>query len=532
MNDDGYVQKISSSGALVTGPVKINYNTIYPPQKLKQDFSDLYDGNFIIAYDYNVSYDVNVGFSKFSSDIINIQGLTRINNDICSANQIKSSVKFNSKGDAIIVWQDERNGKPEVYARTYNNALQPYGDDIQITDSSNNNNNINQIAIQAFSDGSFLVAFFSSNTVLLQKLSNSGERIGNNVIVGSGYNTLNNKLYLQINSNDEVFISWYNEYDVSYAIYNKSLVLKKLPKSIKNSQNNILFKPITVSADTSFNIFVAWRNYDQSNYNYENTINGEFYNSEGEIIEETFNIGEILTYDVNLIAKNDGQDFILIYNRNYSNLNILRRYKLDSFIYLNNSLSSYSYNPFLFKIINFENHKSFISYPYYNKIFGIYFNDSKRDNEIYLLSDPQDQYIYQSDYNYGMDLIENKLLISKEFDRGNKTGFDIFATEVNIDKLDFNDEYFYWPVKSDVLYNNYPNPFNSNTKIVYELLAYHNVKLAIYNVLGEEVKVLVNQNQEKGLYEVEFDASALASGVYFYRLDAFDTTIKKMIILK
>ena len=131
-----------------------------------------------------------------------------------------------------------------------------------------------------------------------------------------------------------------------------------------------------------------------------------------------------------------------------------------------------------------------------------------------------------------MDLIENKLLISKEFDRDNKTGFDIYATEVNIDKLDFNDEYFYLPVKSDVLYNNYPNPFNSKTKIVYELLTYHKVKLAIYNIMGEEVQVLVNQNQDKGIYEVEFDANTLASGVYFYRLDAFDTTIKKMIILK
>jgi len=532
MNDDGYVQKISSSGELVTGPMKINYNAIYPLQKLKQDFSDLYNGNFILAFDYNVSYDVNVGFSKISSDIINIQGLTRINNDISSANQTKSSVKFNFNGDAIIVWQDERNGKPEVYARTYNNALQPFSDDIQITDSVNNNNIINQIAIEAFSDGSFLVAFFSSNTVLLQKLSNSGERIGNNVIVVSGYNTLNNKLYLQINSNDDVLINWYNEYDVSYAIYNKSLVLKKLPKSIKNSQNNILFKPITVSADTSFNIFVAWRNYDQSNYNYESTINGEFYNSEGEILEETFNIAEILTYDANLIAKNDGQDFILIYSKDYGSLNILRRYKLESFIYLNNSLPSYSYNPFLFRIINFENHKSFISYTYYNKIFGIYFNDSKRDNKIYLLSDLQDQNIYQSNYSYGIDLIENKLLISKEFNMDNKTGFDIYATEVNIDKLDFNDEYFYLPVKSDVLYNNYPNPFNSKTKIVYELLTYHKVKLAIYNIMGEEVQVLVNQNQDKGIYEVEFDASALASGVYFYRLDAFDTTIKKMLILK
>ena len=529
MNGDGYVQKVSSTGGLVTGPMKINYNAIYPPQTLTQDFSDLYDGNFIIAYDYNVSYEVNVGFSKISSDIINIQGLTRINDDICSANQTKSSVKFNSNGEALVVWQDERNGKAEVYARAYDNALQPFGNDIQVTDSLSNNYIINQITIEAFSDGTFVVAFFSSNAVILQKLSNRGERIGNNVIVGNSYG---NKLYLQVNLNDEVLISWYSEYDVSFAIYNNSLALKRYPKSIKHSQNNILFKPITVSADTSFNIFVAWRNYDQSNYNYENTINGEFFNSEGEILEETFNISEIQTYEANLIAKNDGQDFILIYNRDYGNLNILRRYKLDNFIYLNNSLPSYSYNPFLFKIINFKNHKSFISYTYYNKIFGIYFNDGKRDNEIHFLSDLQDQNIYQSSYSYGLDLIENKILISKEFDKDNKTGFDIYATEVKINKLDFDDEYFYLPVNSDVLYNNYPNPFNSKTKIVYELLAYHKVKLAIYNVLGEEVTVLVNQNQEKGLYEIEFDASALASGVYFYRLDAFDTTIKKMLILK
>lgn len=529
MNGDGYVQKVSSSGGLVTGPMKINYNAIYPPQTLTQDFSDFYDGNFIIAYDYNVSYEVNVGFSKISSDIINIQGLTRINDDICSANQTKSSVKFNSNGEALVVWQDERNGKAEVYARAYDNALQPFGNDIQVTDSLSNNNIINQITIEPFSDGTFVVAFFSSNAVILQKLSNRGERIGNNVIVGNSYG---NKLYLQVNLNDEVLISWYSEYDVSFAIYNNSLALKRYPKSIKHSQNNILFKPITVSADTSFNIFVAWRNYDQSNYNYENTINGEFFNSEGEILEETFNIAAIQTNDANLIAKNDGQDFILIYNRDYGNLNILRRYKFDNFIYLNNSLPSYSYNPFLFKIINFKNHKSFISYTYYNKIFGIYFNDGKRDNEIHFLSDIQDQNIYQSSYSYGLDLIENKILISKEFDKDNKTGFDIYATEVKINKLDFDNEYFYLPVNSDVLYNNYPNPFNSRTKIVYELLAYHKAKLAIYNVLGEEVRVLVNQNQDKGLYEIEFDASALASGVYFYRLDAFDTTIKKMLILK
>ena len=44
--------------------------------------------------------------------------------------------------------------------------------------------------------------------------------------------------------------------------------------------------------------------------------------------------------------------------------------------------------------------------------------------------------------------------------------------------------------------------------------------------------MLVNENQEKGLYEVDFDATGLASGIYFYKLEAFQTTVKKMVLLK
>jgi len=63
-------------------------------------------------------------------------------------------------------------------------------------------------------------------------------------------------------------------------------------------------------------------------------------------------------------------------------------------------------------------------------------------------------------------------------------------------------------------------------------LSFHKVKLAVYDILGNEVRVLVNENQEKGLYEVEFDAIGLASGVYFYKLEAFNTSVKKMLLLK
>jgi len=83
------------------------------------------------------------------------------------------------------------------------------------------------------------------------------------------------------------------------------------------------------------------------------------------------------------------------------------------------------------------------------------------------------------------------------------------------------------------LSQNFPNPFNPKTIINYELKTTTNVKLSVYDVLGNEVKILVDQRQFEGKYEIEFDASIYASGIYFYKFEVngFSDT-KKMIILK
>ncbi|MEO8210941.1 MAG: T9SS type A sorting domain-containing protein [bacterium] len=93
------------------------------------------------------------------------------------------------------------------------------------------------------------------------------------------------------------------------------------------------------------------------------------------------------------------------------------------------------------------------------------------------------------------------------------------------------------------LKQNYPNPFNPSTVISYQIPANakrrvpfgstSNVKLIIYNLIGKEISTLVDQNQNAGNYEVEFNASNLTSGIYFYMLEteSFVET-KKMILLK
>ena len=83
------------------------------------------------------------------------------------------------------------------------------------------------------------------------------------------------------------------------------------------------------------------------------------------------------------------------------------------------------------------------------------------------------------------------------------------------------------------LQQNYPNPFNPMTSIKYDLPNASEVSLKIFDMLGAEVKTLVNERQEPGRYEIRFDASSLASGVYIYRLNANDyVNAKKMILMK
>jgi hypothetical protein len=106
---------------------------------------------------------------------------------------------------------------------------------------------------------------------------------------------------------------------------------------------------------------------------------------------------------------------------------------------------------------------------------------------------------------------------------------------------------------SYILEQNYPNPFNPVTTIRFGVpgamigsggsgeksgpgemgQSSSRVKLAMYDILGREVAVLVNENREPGYYTVTYDAKELASGIYLYRLSAGDfTEVKKMILIR
>ncbi|HKI77458.1 MAG TPA: alkaline phosphatase family protein [Ignavibacteriaceae bacterium] len=83
------------------------------------------------------------------------------------------------------------------------------------------------------------------------------------------------------------------------------------------------------------------------------------------------------------------------------------------------------------------------------------------------------------------------------------------------------------------LLQNYPNPFNPSTNIKYDLPKEGLVTLRVYDILGKEVKTLVNEFERAGTYKITFNASDLPSGIYFYRLSSKNfNQVKKFILLK
>ena len=111
-----------------------------------------------------------------------------------------------------------------------------------------------------------------------------------------------------------------------------------------------------------------------------------------------------------------------------------------------------------------------------------------------------------------------------------------------IKQVDFDGSYHYYNLKKEVeigapdsydLSQNYPNPFNPTTKIKYSVPADGFVNISVYNVLGEKVTDIVNSIQKAGRYEVTFDATNIASGMYIYRMESGNfVSVKKMMILK
>jgi parallel beta-helix repeat protein len=133
--------------------------------------------------------------------------------------------------------------------------------------------------------------------------------------------------------------------------------------------------------------------------------------------------------------------------------------------------------------------------------------------------------------NTGTNLVSDIVLNDLDnLSRPQGTGYDIGAYEFTNPAGIKNDDEL---PSGFALYQNYPNPFNPVTSIQFVISNRQFVSLNVYDILGNKVAALVNEAKPAGLYQVEFEASNLSSGIYFYRLETEEfISTKKMILLQ
>ena len=111
---------------------------------------------------------------------------------------------------------------------------------------------------------------------------------------------------------------------------------------------------------------------------------------------------------------------------------------------------------------------------------------------------------------------------------------DVYITKINFDQIsDVETQYFNTDHSENKLFQNYPNPFKSSTKISFVITENGYISLVVYDILGNEVTTLVDDKKVKGEYEIDFDATGLPAGIYYYQLTiGHYSQTKKMIIQK
>ena len=155
--------------------------------------------------------------------------------------------------------------------------------------------------------------------------------------------------------------------------------------------------------------------------------------------------------------------------------------------------------------------------------------DDGIQNPATLVAEAQTQKLYWTDAN--LQQIWRSNLDGSDAEALGFTQFEgLFGLAV-VGNTGLNTEEFNSQPRGITLSQNYPNPFNPTTSINYSLDQQGFVSLTVFNVMGQNISTLVNQQQSSGNYTVSFDASRLASGIYYYRLETGGNVLTKQMTL-
>ena len=451
------------------------------------------------------------------------------NNSSLSLTAYNNAKTIGSDGSTLhTAWTDGRDGNLEIYYKRSSNSGVSWNADVRLTNSSGSSY--------------YPAIHVSGNTVLVTWTDN---RDGNYEIYfkksSDGGNTWSTDTRLTNNSSlsdypsidasgSTVVIAWQDNRDGNYEVYSKRSADGgnnwEADQRLSSNPSFSEYASVTISGSK---VNIAWEDNRDGNkeiYNKYSTDGGVSWSSENRLTNNSSP-----STSVSVTSEGDFVDITWSDQRD-GNWEIYYKYSVDGGINFGTDQ----------RLTNASGNSWYPSIVTDGAFIHICWQDARDgNNEVY----------HKISIDGGASWA-NDTRLTNDPGASNTPSINISGSALHIvwnDNRDGNTEIYYkrnptgnpigiTPISTNVpsgysLSQNYPNPFNPVTNINFALPNTSNVKLAVFDMNGREVAVLVNGQYSPGTYKVDYDASSLASGVYFYKLITKDfTATKKMILIK
>jgi hypothetical protein len=445
-----------------------------------------------------------------------------VNDDTANVFQNYPKIDMDGAGNYVIAWQDYRNGNPDIYAQRYNPSGTPQDLNFKVNDDTGT---VEQYypAIGMDNSGNFIITW-------------QDYRAGNWDIYGQKYSSTGIPIGLNFKVNDDA--------------------------GTRDQHSPV------VAMDSSGDFVIAWQDYRDAvfylGYVWLDTrIYAQICNSSGTPMGSNFRVGNITGVSLQespAIAVGNSGSFVITWHVNHcyylfpapclANNIYAQRYSINgtplgSNFRVNDDTSSSS-NFLAFPAAAMDASGNFV----------ITWRDTRNNQDVYaqrfnssgdILGNnyivPYRRYISFGQTYPAVDANTSNIYFTWQDDH--RSNWDIYTKVVDWNWTEVEEEQITGLPKSFVLYQNYPNPFNPSTAIPFSVydsqFVVHgpvHTTLKVYNILGQLVKTLVDEEKSPGNYRIIWDgkderSNEVTSGIYFYQLKTKDfTDTRKMVLLR
>jgi len=542
-DDDIYAQRYDSDGMALGNNFKVNDDQGDAGQYRPAIAADR-NGDFLITWEDERHGDVNIYVQRHASNGNTLGNNLKVNDDEGSARQAESAISTDGSGNFVITWEDLRSGDRDIYAQRYSRDGTALGTNFKVNVDPGSEAPREAPVVATDSIGNFVITWQDLRSgirrdIYAQRYSSDGTALGSNIKVNNDEgNTSHMSSAIAMEGSGDFVIAWVN-YSPDRDIYAQRY--KDDGTAIGNNfkVNDV---PVTkwvprlaIAIDSSGSFIIAW----EVEHDHDGEISAQRYSSDGTALVSNFRVDEAGGFSPAISADAEG-NFVIAWQ--HSDI-FAQRYSgegtaIGGYFRVNDEQASCGHDD---PAISTDDNGNFV----------ITWSKLVRDERGRCIADIYGQR-YASDgttlgenfkvihttnnvLSHDVQLWNNRIYNTWTDNPISGTGYDIWANVLEWDTPVGIDAYESTRLPlAFALHQNHPNPFNTSTIISYSLPKASFVVLKIYNIHGRGIQTLVDEYQTADVYTVQFDASDLASGLYFYKLfvgsDFVET--KKMVLMK